>query len=97
MSKIAIVVEFNIEPGSMDAFLEIMRGHASGTLAEEEGCLQFDLLRPKEGENKAMLYEVYKDEAAFKLHSGSDRLGRTRDAYEGMIADRTITLCAVDG
>jgi quinol monooxygenase YgiN len=97
MSKVALVVDFDIKPGNMDGFLEVMRAHVAGTLAEEEGCLQFDILRSKEAENRILLYEVYRNDDAFKIHAGSDRLVRTRAAYEDMIVDRTITMCVVDG
>ena len=55
MSKIALVVEFTLRDGVRDEFLEVIRGHAAGTKADEEGCLQFDVLIPEEGENKVML------------------------------------------
>ena len=62
MSKIALVVEFTLRDGVRDEFLEVIRGHAAGTKADE-GCLQFDVLIPEEGE-KVMLVEMYKDDAA---------------------------------
>ncbi len=93
MSKIAIVVEFTIKPGQRDAFLQIIRDHASGTLAEEEGCLQFDVLIPKEGDNRVLLYEAYRDDAAFQVHGQSPRLARTRASYGDLIESRTINVC----
>ena len=95
MSKIAIVVDFTIKPGQRDAFLQIIRDHASGTLAEEEGCLQFDVLLPKEGDNRVLLYEAYRDDAAFQVHGKSPRLARTRASYGDLIENRTIHLCTV--
>ena len=64
MSKIALVVEFQIKAGQRDAFLEIIRGHAAGTKADVEGCLQFDVLIPEDDDNKVMLGEMYRDDAA---------------------------------
>ena len=74
MSKIALVVEFTLRDGVRDEFLEVIRGHAAGTKADEEGCLQFDVLIPEEGENKVMLVEMYKDDAALDIHIASPRL-----------------------
>ena len=97
MSKIALVVEFTLRDGVRDEFLEVIRGHAAGTKADEEGCLQFDVLIPEEGENKVMLVEMYKDDAALDIHIASPRLQVTRAAYGDMIESRTITKTRVDG
>jgi quinol monooxygenase YgiN len=96
VSKIAIVVEFQVKPGCLDDFLTIIREHAAGTLADEEGCLQFDVLLPKEGDNRVLLYEAYRDDAAFALHGQSQRLATTRSRYADLIEERTITLCTAD-
>ncbi len=95
MSKIAIVVEFQIKSGRCEDFLAIIREHAAGTLAEEEGCLQFDVLLPKEGEDRVLLYEVYRDDSAFQVHGRSARLATTRSHYADIIENRIITLCTV--
>ena len=95
MSKIAIVVEFEVKPGQREAFLRVIRAHAAGTLADEEGCVQFDVLVPREGADRVLLYEVYRDDAAFAVHGKSARLVQTRTTYADMIDKRTITFCTV--
>ncbi len=96
MSKIVIVVEFQIKSGCLDDFLTIIREHAAGTLADEEGCLQFDVLLPKEGGDRVLLYEAYRDDAAFDIHGKSERLANTRSRYADMIEDRSINVCLGD-
>lgn len=95
MSKIAIVVEFQVKPNYREQFLSIICEHATGTLGEEEGCWQFDVLLPHEDGNRVFLYEVYRDDAAFQVHGKSPRLQQTRSRYADMIEKRTITRCAV--
>ena len=97
MSKIALVVEFNIKAGQRDAFLKIIRGHAAGTKQDEEGCLQFDVLIPEDDDNKVMLVEMYRDDAALDIHIASPRLQTTRGAYGDMIESRNIAKTRVDG
>ena len=97
MSRIALVVEFKVKPGKREDFLKVIRGHAAGTKQDEPGCLQFDVLIPDEGENTVMLFEMYKDDAAFGVHVNSPRLKATRSAYEGLYESRTITKTRVDG
>ena len=47
MSKIALIVEFETKPEDRAAFIALIRSHGEGTLADEDGCLQFDLLLPR--------------------------------------------------
>ena len=96
MSKIALIVEFQIKAGQRDAFLEVIRGHAAGTKADEHGCLQFDILLPVDDDNKVMLVEMYSDGVAFDLHVASPRLRATREAYEDMVESRSIAKTRVD-
>lgn len=96
MSKVALVVEFDIKPEHRQAFEEVIRGHAKRTLDSEEGCLQFDVLIPKEDANKVFLFECYRDAAAFDTHAQSPILAETRATYKDMINDRRITVCAAD-
>ena len=105
MSKTALVVEFRIKPGRRDDFLKLMREHAAGSLAHSDGCLQFDVLVPKEVQfdapthepdhNRVILYEVYRDEDAFQVHVKSERVAKTRAGYAEMVESRRITRCAV--
>jgi autoinducer 2-degrading protein len=95
LSKIALIVEYRVKPGRCDAFLGVIRAHAAGTLADEDGCMQFDVLVPREGADRVLLYEVYRDAAAYAVHGRSARLVNTRAAYAEMIDSRTITVCSV--
>ena len=94
MTKIALIVEFQVISEHRADFITLMREHAEVTLADEEGCLQFDILLPNEN-GRVFLYEVYRDEAALKQHMGSERLASTRSSYEGWYDDRVIHVCTV--
>lgn len=105
MSKIALIVEFAVKPGRRDEFIKHIGEHARGTLADEPGCVHFDVLLPKdapsdaaerkENPSRVFLYEVYRDEEAFKAHGTNPRLAKTRKDYEDMIISRNITRCDV--
>ena len=95
MSKICLVVDFTIKPEAKAQFLEIIREHASKTLENEEGCLQFEVCDPVEGVNRVFLYEMYADDAAFEIHKGSPTLARTRERYEDIVESRDIHVCNV--
>ena len=99
MARVALIVESRLKPGAHAAFDAVIRDHAAGTLADEPGCERFDVLQPraKDGQDlsRVMLYEVYADDAAFQAHTQNPRLVRTRAAYEALIEDRTIHICAL--
>ena len=95
MSKICLVVDFTVKPGTKAQFLDIIRGHASKTLDNEEGCLQFEVCDPVEGGNRVFLYEMYADDAAFEVHKASPTLARTRERYADIVESRAIHVCNV--
>ena len=102
MSKTALVVEFRIKPGRRDDFLKLMKEHAAGSLAHSDGCLQFDVLVPKEVQfdapkqepdaNRVFLYEVYRDEAGFQAHTQTPHLARWREAAKECVAESKPTI-----
>ena len=96
MSKVALVVEFDIKPQHRQAFEEIIRFHANRTKSTEEGCVQFDVLIPQKDANKVFLVECYRDAAAFEVHGKSPLLAETREKYKDMIENRRITVCSAD-
>ena len=87
MSKVAIFVTFDCKPGKADEFVELVKGHANRCLEREEGCLQFDVLRPTTGGDKVMLYEVYASQAALEAHRKTDHLAMFREKA-GALATR---------
>ena len=95
MSKICLVVDFTVKAGTKAQFLDIIRAHASKTLENEEGCLQFEVCDPVEGGNRVFLYEMYADDAAFEVHKASPTLARTRERYADIVESRDIHVCNV--
>ena len=95
MSRICLVVDFRVRPGTKARFLEIIVEHAAQTLANEEGCLRFEVCDPLEGEDRVFLYEMYADEAALEAHKASPILARTRERYADLMESRDIHVCKV--
>ena len=99
MARVALIVEFKLKPGTWAKFNDIIRAHAAGTKADEPGCEQFDVLQPetdgKPDHGRVMLVEVYKDAAAFEIHTKSQRLVNTRAAYADLVDSREITRCSL--
>ena len=95
MSRICLVVDFKVQPGTKARFLEIIREHAAQTLANEEGCLRFEVCDPIEGGDRVFLYEMYADEAALEVHKASPILAAPASATRTIMESREIHVCKV--
>lgn len=63
-----ILVEFDLKPSAADEFMPLMRENAQRSLADEPGCLVFDVHHRKDAADRVLLYEVYVDREAFEAH-----------------------------
>ena len=93
MSAVVLLVELKLNPGKREDFLARVLRHRDTVLAEEPGCLRFDVVLPEDGGDTVFLYEVYTDEAAFEHHGGTPYMAAYRDDTGPMIADRKRTRC----
>lgn len=97
MTKMAIIVEFETLPGKEGEFLANIREHARATLAEEPGCLRFEVIKPVERDgtpipNKVMVNELYADEAAVTAHEANPRLPKVGEKNKPLLASRRLIL-----
>lgn len=64
-----IIAPIQIKGGDKDRFIEEIIGDARGSVNDEPGCLQFNVIQGANDPNRIRLYEIYVDEAAFKAHT----------------------------
>ena len=83
-------VDLIIDPAQREAFDALLRDHAEGTLAEEEGCLLFDFFVDPRDPNHYAVFEVYADRAALDAHVSSARFRRFDGANQPMITNKRI-------
>jgi quinol monooxygenase YgiN len=50
--------------------------HKARCLEDEPGTLQFEILLPHDDDAKVLLYEVYRDDAAFEVHRNGRSFAR---------------------
>lgn len=93
MSAIALVVEIQLQPGQRDAFLARLRQHRGNVLANEPGCLGFDILLAADDADAVVLYEVYRDDEALEAHDAAPYFQAYREETAAMIAARRRILC----
>jgi len=95
MSRIMIVVEFELKPQQRDAFLAMMKSHAALSRAED-GCQQFDVLEAQEDPNRILFVEAWRDQAALDVHSKVPRMAENREIYTPWLVSRKATRCTSD-
>ena len=95
MSTLALVVELEIKPDQLDAFLARVREHRGNVLKNEPGCERFDILTEHDGGNIVHLYEVYADQASVDHHLGTPYMKQYMEDTGPMIANRKRILCAL--
>jgi len=93
MSTIAIIVEFEAQPGRENEVRDLLAAHARRTLAQEPGCLRFEVLEPldTDGEplsGRVVVNELYADRAAVDAHEGEPRLAQLREALAPLLRSR---------
>ncbi|MBO0738534.1 MAG: antibiotic biosynthesis monooxygenase [Alphaproteobacteria bacterium] len=95
MSRIMIVVEFEVKSEHRSQFVELMKGHAQRSRAED-GCQQFDVLLPQDNGGRILLVEAWRDQAALDAHSKTPALAKTRQTYQPWLVSRKATRCIAD-
>ena len=95
MPKLAIIGTLEVAPGRKDEVLPLLMAHRARCLKDEPGTLQFDVLVPREDDTKVLLYEVYRDDAAFNVHWNGTSVARLREEAAGMIVKVYGTRCAL--
>ncbi len=78
-----ILVPIQIKHERKGEFIEAMIEDAKGAVEREEGCLRFDVIQDADHSDRIWLYEVYRDEAAFKAHLESPHLKTWLETTEG--------------
>jgi len=100
LPQISIIVEFETQEGREGEFTSLMKDHARRTLAEEPGCLRFEVLKVVDADgspipNLVMVSELYADQAALAVHRDNPRMGGLRSAYTPMIKTRRLVIAEV--
>jgi autoinducer 2-degrading protein len=91
----AIIAYLTAKPGKEAEFKEQMTAQAKRCLANEPGCLQFDVAQDPKEPTRFVMLEVYKDDAAIKAHQDSDHFKNFRPVVGELVADRKIEVLHV--
>jgi quinol monooxygenase YgiN len=91
----AIVAYLTAKPGLEDKFKEAMVAQAERCLANEPGCLQFDVTQDPKNPTRFVMLEIYKDDAAIKAHQDSLHFKDFRPVVSELVADRKVEVFTI--
>jgi (4S)-4-hydroxy-5-phosphonooxypentane-2,3-dione isomerase len=86
----AIVAYLTAKPGMEAKFKEAMTAQAKRCLANEAGCLQFDVVQDPKEPTRFVMLEVYTDDDAIKAHQESQHFKDFRPTVSELLADRKV-------
>ena len=91
MAEFAIVVEFRLQPGARERFIELVTANAAASVRDEPGCRRFDILLPENGGDRVDLYEIYDDADAFAAHLETPHFKRFKAASTELVERSAVT------
>lgn len=91
----AIIAYLTAKPGKEDEFKKHMTAQAQRCLANESGCLQFDVAQDPKTPTRFVMLEVYKDDDAIKAHQESQHFKDFRPVVADLLADRKIEIFSI--
>lgn len=80
-----LVVDLEIKPECVDAFLTAAKGQAEQSIGNEPGCYRFDIIRNMDEPHRIIHYEIFEDVAAFEAHAKMDHTSRFSETIQSMI------------
>ena len=91
---VIVAVELIVDETQADAFATAVAKHRENSLGDE-GCLGFDVARDDANPARFLIWETYRDAAAFEVHKGAPFLAAFRDASQGMVTSRELTVATL--
>ena len=66
-----ILVEYTVDETNLDTVIDLLSEMQRQTLENEDGCLVYDVLLGIDDSSKIFIYESYRNETAFRIHTNS--------------------------
>ncbi|MDN7131224.1 antibiotic biosynthesis monooxygenase [Halomonas sp. MC140] len=81
LSDFVVIAEFEVADAHLEVFLAAAEQDAIRSLADEPGCLQFDInVNETSLISNVLFYEVYRSQEAFDSHLLTSHLAAFRDS-----------------
>ena len=86
----SLLLKTQLQPGSLEQFMDVMSVNAASSVRDEPGCLVFDVVRDRSAPDLVWLYEVYTDEAAFEAHLLTPHFLASRPLVDPLIVRQEV-------
>lgn len=86
MSQFVLIVDLQVKPECVEAFLVAAREQAEKSVGLEPGCHRFDIIRALDDGSKITHYEIFENAEAFQAHT---KMAHT-EAFSGKIKDLIV-------
>jgi (4S)-4-hydroxy-5-phosphonooxypentane-2,3-dione isomerase len=90
MSGYVILVDFLLKPGTRAEFRRAIDANARASCRTERGCSRFDVVEPRDDQDRILLYEIYDDRAAFEEHLKTPHLAAFEAASNHLVTKKTV-------
>lgn len=80
-----VCVNIQVKPEHVDQFIQATLDNHLGT-RREAGNVRFDVVQAEDDITRFMLYEVYRDKAAFEAHQKTEHYLKWRDTVKDWMA-----------
>ena len=91
MPKLALIGTIEVALGRKNQLVAALMAHRARCLKDEPGTVQMEVLAPRDDDTKVLVYEVYRDDAAFDVHRNGPSLARWREETADMIGKFLVT------
>jgi quinol monooxygenase YgiN len=93
ISKLVIIGTIDVVRGKRRQVLAALAAHKARCLQDEPGSLEFEIMTPHDDETRVLVYEVYRDNAAFEVHRTNPSIEHFLEESAGAVAAIHITRC----
>lgn len=93
MTTLAVIVDFRLTPGARAGFRRLVDINARTSAEKEKGCRRFDVIEPRDEEDRVLLYEIYDDEAAFDAHMRTPHYERFDIESAPLVRSKSVIRC----
>ena len=84
------IAELEVDTAQLEGFTAAVREVGQVSVRVEPGCLVLYAVSEKENPGRVRVFEIYRDEDAYKTHLQTPHFKKFRVATDGMVKSRTL-------
>ncbi len=85
-----VIVQLDVHDHCLDEFIVGIHANARASLADEPGCVRFDVLQDVESPTRFYFYEIYRDREAFEVdHRNAAHYAKWKDVVAQCVVPGT--------